>query len=111
MTGLGLYFPSHGYPTPRRDRKLTTSAVATRTITTKTVKSTHSFWLLARHPCPVRGFPSLFVKCMSSLRISITNDRRLGFLSKAKLIYVAVEYRPRTSPTPCFLSAIKTMPE
>ncbi|KAJ7078659.1 hypothetical protein C8R44DRAFT_754824 [Mycena epipterygia] len=68
---------------------------------------------IARFP----GFPSLFVKSTYSLTISITKDRRLGFLSKTKLIYVAVEYHPRTTPprgicpTPCFLSAVKTMPE
>ncbi|KAJ7133425.1 hypothetical protein C8R44DRAFT_663992 [Mycena epipterygia] len=63
------------------------------------------------------GFPSLFVKCAYSLTISIAKDRRLGFLSKTKLIHVPIEYRPRTyprsgiSPSPCFLSTVKTVPE
>ncbi|KAJ7625269.1 hypothetical protein DFH06DRAFT_1304911 [Mycena polygramma] len=68
---------------------------------------------IARFP----GFPSLFAKCTYSLTISITKDRRLGFLSKTKLIYIPIEYKPQNSPaqgisrTPFFLSAVKLMPE
>ncbi|KAJ7133428.1 hypothetical protein C8R44DRAFT_611706 [Mycena epipterygia] len=62
-------------------------------------------------------FPSLSAKCAYSLTISITKGRRLGLLSKTKLIHVPIEYRPRAYPlreistSPCFLSTVKTMPE
>ncbi|KAJ7867983.1 hypothetical protein B0H13DRAFT_2064880 [Mycena leptocephala] len=68
---------------------------------------------IARFP----GFPSLFAKCTYSLTISVTKDRRLGFLSKTKSIHVPLEYSPQTfpargiAPSPYFLSAVKTMPE
>ncbi|KAJ7133424.1 hypothetical protein C8R44DRAFT_698048 [Mycena epipterygia] len=69
---------------------------------------------IARFP----GFPLLSAKCAYSLTISITKKRRLGFLSKTKVIYIPIEYSPRTyprsgisaTPTPCFLSTVKTMP-
>ncbi|KAJ7451636.1 hypothetical protein FB451DRAFT_1283854 [Mycena latifolia] len=63
------------------------------------------------------GFPSLFVKCAYTLKISITKDRRLGFLSKTKTIHIPVEYHPLTSPprgislTPYITAALKIRPE
>ncbi|KAJ7213850.1 hypothetical protein GGX14DRAFT_696667 [Mycena pura] len=70
---------------------------------------------IARFP----GFPSLYVKSTYNLAIVITRDRRLGFLSRTKLIYIALEYRPESypprgisaAPYGDFNSALKTMPE
>ncbi|KAJ6584092.1 hypothetical protein DFH09DRAFT_1144256 [Mycena vulgaris] len=112
--------------------------------TIRTVKMTHSLWSpVSSSPCPGRidfscpfpatfqhgdrgyplppsytarfpGLPSLFAKCTYNLTISI---RRLGFLSKTKMIHVPLDYYPQTSPprgispTPFFLSAVKIMPE
>ncbi|KAJ7263175.1 hypothetical protein B0H12DRAFT_1012381 [Mycena haematopus] len=68
---------------------------------------------VARFP----GYPALFVKCTYSLNISITKERRLGLLSKTKLIYIPVEYNPQTYPArglPSdlhFLASVKIIPE
>ncbi|KAJ7352247.1 hypothetical protein DFH08DRAFT_775109 [Mycena albidolilacea] len=58
------------------------------------------------------GFPPLFFKCTYSLTISITKDRRLGFL-----IDIPIEYKPEGPPAhgipsiPSFLSSLKAVPE
>ncbi|KAJ7087990.1 hypothetical protein B0H15DRAFT_842000 [Mycena belliarum] len=63
------------------------------------------------------GFPLLLVKCVYSLIVSITKERRLGFLPKTKIVHVPLEYHPLTFPPftlptpPRFLSAVKLMPE
>ncbi|KAJ7143503.1 hypothetical protein C8R43DRAFT_891506 [Mycena crocata] len=64
------------------------------------------------------GFPALLAKCTYTLSISITKDRRLGFLSKTKLIQIPIQYNPQSSPPRAisatesyFLDAVKTMPE
>ncbi|KAJ6508379.1 hypothetical protein C8R45DRAFT_859380 [Mycena sanguinolenta] len=63
------------------------------------------------------GYPALFAKCSYSLNISIIKHKRLGLLSKTKLIYIPLEYNPQTVPTrglpPIvhFLSSVKVIPE
>ncbi|KAJ7148436.1 hypothetical protein C8R43DRAFT_925684 [Mycena crocata] len=63
------------------------------------------------------GVPTLMARCTYSLTFSIAKDRRLGILSKTKIISVPVEYRPQSSPprgislTPSFRCTVKNLPE
>ncbi|KAJ7031039.1 hypothetical protein C8F04DRAFT_1041989 [Mycena alexandri] len=80
------------------------------------------------------GAPSLFANCTYGLTLSITKDRRVGFLSKTKVsvqslrclklsdgaycrIHIPIEYRPQTSPprglsrASYFPAAVKVAPQ
>ncbi|KAJ7762568.1 hypothetical protein B0H16DRAFT_1529237 [Mycena metata] len=75
------------------------------------------------HPLPPSftarfpGAPSLFANCTYGLTLSITKERRIGFLSKTKVIHLQIEYRPQTSPpsglsrAPYFPAQVKVAPQ
>ncbi|KAJ7673533.1 hypothetical protein B0H17DRAFT_1183202 [Mycena rosella] len=130
---LPLYSPSHPSPcysqdpaydeirldsSPRTGTGVLPTGIFTKACGSATVVQLRIYPLPPSYNAKFPGFPALFAKCTYSLTISITKERRLGFLSKTKIIRVPVEYHPRASPprgvspTPLyFLSAVKMMPE